>query len=87
MWSLIGKKPANTIWIVLQNVDGIPTNQNRDIKLDCLYTFTNKHQIDIFALTELNTAWDLQTICCSTTQQNMQLVGSLPLEHDPQWTR
>jgi len=54
----INWKKTDTIRIVLQNVDGIPNNIKGGIKLDCLHTFTTKLEIDILALTELNTAWD-----------------------------
>jgi len=54
----LGHKQSNTIRIVLQNVDGIPNNSKGDIKLDCLHKFTKELEIDILALTELNTAWD-----------------------------
>jgi len=32
--------------------------QRGDIKLDCLQAFTIENDIDILAITELNTAWD-----------------------------
>jgi len=54
-----GKNPTDTIHMVLQYVDDIPMNQNRDIKLDCLCMFTLENQIDILLLTELKTVWDL----------------------------
>ena len=54
----MGKKQPGTIRFMLQNVDGIPTHEDGDLKLDCLNQFTKKHQIDIITLTELNTAWD-----------------------------
>jgi len=40
-------------------MDDIPTTNNRDVKLDCIHNFVNEYQIDILALMELNTAWDL----------------------------
>jgi len=54
----MGKKPPDTIRLVIQNVDGIPNNTKGAMKLDCLHTFTTENDIDIMALTELNTAWD-----------------------------
>jgi len=55
----LGKKQPDTIWLVLQNVDSIPNNMKQgDIKLDCLQAFTIENDIDILAITELNTAWD-----------------------------
>jgi len=54
----MGKKQPGTIRFMLQNVDGIPTHEDGDLKLDCLNQFTKIHQIDIIALTELNMAWD-----------------------------
>jgi len=52
------KKQPDMIRLVLQNVDGIPNNTKGEIKLDCLYMFTQEQEIDILALTELNMAWD-----------------------------
>jgi len=52
------KKWLDTIWLVLQNVDSIPNNIKGGIKLDCLHAFTLENDIDILALTELNTTWD-----------------------------
>jgi len=43
---------------MLQNMDGIPTHKDGNIKPDCLYQLTTDYQVDIVALTELNTAWD-----------------------------
>jgi len=54
----IGKKQPDTIQLVLQNVNGIPNNTKGRIKLDCLHLFTLDNDINILALTELNTAWD-----------------------------
>jgi len=42
----------------MQNVDGIPQHEDGNIKLDCLYQFTQDYQADIVALTERNMAWD-----------------------------
>jgi len=56
--SSIGKKQPGTIWLILQNVDGILTHMNRDLKLDCLYQIMTAHHMDILTLTELNMAWD-----------------------------
>jgi len=53
-----GKKSSDTIWLVLQNVDGLPNNTKGEIKLDSLYTFMLEQEIDILVLTELNMAWD-----------------------------
>jgi len=58
MGTQIGKKQPDTICIVLQNIDGIPNNIKGGIKLDCLHKFTKELEINILALTELNTAWD-----------------------------
>jgi len=55
---IMGHKQSDTIQIVLQNIDGIPNNNKGDIKLDCLHKFTKTLEIDILALTELNTACD-----------------------------
>ncbi len=54
----LGNKQKGTIRLILQNVDGIPTHEDGDIKLDCLHQFTTANKVDIIALTELNTAWD-----------------------------
>jgi len=54
----LGNKQLSTIWFILQNVDGIPTHEDGDIKLDCLHQFAIENQADIIALTELNMAWD-----------------------------
>ncbi len=54
----LGQKQPDTIRIVLQNIDGIPNNIKGGIKLDCLHEFTKELEINILALTELNTAWD-----------------------------
>jgi len=54
----MGEKQPGTIRLILQNVDGIPTHEDGDIKLDCLKQFANKNQADIIAMTELNTTWD-----------------------------
>jgi len=54
----MGKKPEGMIRVVLQNVDGIPHNKQGDMKLDSLRLFTEEQEIDIMAMTELNTAWD-----------------------------
>jgi len=54
----MGNKQMGTIRLILQNVDGIPTHKDGDLKLDCLHQFTTANQVDIIALTELNTAWD-----------------------------
>jgi len=54
----LGNKQKGTIRLILQNVDGIPTHEDGDIKLDCLHQFTTANKVDIIALTELNMAWD-----------------------------
>jgi len=54
----MGRKHPDTIHIVLQNVDGIPTNTKGDMKLDSLLIFTWEADIDLLALMELNVAWD-----------------------------
>jgi len=54
----MGEKQPGTIQFILQNVDGIPTHEDGDIKLDCLKQFANENQADIIVMTELNTAWD-----------------------------
>ncbi len=54
----LGNKKQGTIRLILQNVDGIPTHEDGDIKLDCLHHFARENQADIIALTELNMAWD-----------------------------
>ncbi len=46
-------KPEDTICIVLQNVDGIPTNISDKVKLDCLQQFVDEYQMDIY-LPQLN---------------------------------
>jgi len=53
-----GKKRPDTLRIVLQNVDGIPAYKKGDLKMDSLHSFTQEAEIDILALTELNSAWD-----------------------------
>jgi len=52
------EKTPDTIRLVLQNINGIPNNTKGAMKMDCLHTFTTENNIDILALTELNTAWD-----------------------------
>ncbi len=52
------KKTEGTIRIVLQNVGGIPHNKQGEMKLDSLWLFMEQQEIDIMAMTELNTAWD-----------------------------
>jgi len=54
----LGEKQPGTIQFILQNVDGIPTHEDGNIKLDSLKQFANENQADIITLTELNTAWD-----------------------------
>jgi len=54
-----GVKNNKTIWVMLQNISGIPQDPDGDIKLDSLRLFMRDNQADIAALTELNTAWDL----------------------------
>jgi len=54
----LGERQPGTIRFILQNVDGIPTHEDGDIKLDSLKQFANENQADIITLTELNTAWD-----------------------------
>jgi len=57
-WGHQLKKQPGTIWLILQNVDGIPTHTDGDLKLDCLYQLMTEYQVDILTLTKLNTAWD-----------------------------
>jgi len=55
----LGKKPLETIQLVLQNVDGILNNTKREMKLDCLRTIMEEYDIDIMALSELSAeTWD-----------------------------
>jgi len=54
-----GEKLENVVCIVLQNMDGIPTLTNGDVKLDCICHFIDDQQSDILATTELKMAWDL----------------------------
>jgi len=56
--SYFGGKTHNTIRFILQNIDGIPTLEGGNIKLNRLHQLTKDYQADIVALTELNMAWD-----------------------------
>jgi len=51
------QKDAATIWLLVQNIGGIDMMESGSIKLAALRNFTNKHQIDICALTKCNTDW------------------------------
>jgi len=59
--NLLGKKVPNSIHLIYQNLDSIPQGSegNSNIKLNALLQFINLHQVDIFAMTKLNTFWDL----------------------------
>jgi len=52
------KKQLDTIWLVLQNVNGIPNKPSGNMNLDCLRAFVADNNINIMALMELNMAWD-----------------------------
>jgi len=71
----LGEKQPGIIRFILQNVDGIPTHEDGDIKLDCLKQFANENQADIIALTELNTAWD--KLPYNTDYQGKRGVGGM----------
>ncbi len=43
----LGRKQQGTIRLILQNVDGIPTHEDGNIKLDCLYQLTTDYQAGI----------------------------------------
>jgi len=58
MGSSYEKKQPDTIQLVLQNIDRIPNKPAGNVKLDCLQEFVAENDINIMALTELNTAWD-----------------------------
>jgi len=57
-WGHQLKKQPGTIWLIIQNMDGILTHTDGDPKLDCCYQLTTEYQADIIILTELNMAWD-----------------------------
>jgi len=53
--------------ICFQNVGGLITETDGDIKLQVLLQFTQQHQIDVFGFAEHNTCWDL-------LQKNEQII-------------
>jgi len=55
----LGKKQHNKIRICFQNIGGLITETDGDIKLQVLLQFTQQHQINIFGFAEHNTCWDL----------------------------
>jgi len=57
--SITGKKHHGNIRICFQNVGGLITETEGDLKLQVLLQFTQQQQIDVFGFAEHNTCWDL----------------------------
>ncbi len=57
--NLLGKKHQDSIRICFQNVGGLVTITDGDLKLTVLRHFTQQCQIDVFAFAEHNICWDL----------------------------
>jgi len=55
----MGKKQETTICIAFQNVDGFAQVDEMEVKLEVLWRFVTKQQIDIFGFSESNTCWDV----------------------------
>jgi len=55
----LGKKHQDSIRICFQNVGGLVTTTDGDLKLTVLRHFTQQFHIDVFAFAEHNICWDL----------------------------
>jgi len=73
----IRKKPANTIWLIFQNVDGIPRGEAGEWKLKVMQQFLMELQADIFGFTYL---LGCDTIPGAVTHPHKRQVGDSSLE-------
>jgi len=78
-----GQKQGQVLCLTLQNMAGIPTGEEGDIKLDTLKLFIQQHKVNIFTMTKLNTAWDL-LLEPVTPSSNQRVVGNCTMEYNTQ---
>jgi len=57
------------------------------MKLECLRTFTDEHNVDIMAITEMNVTWDKLEYKDRIQAKTRGMWEGVPLEHLSQQTR
>jgi len=58
-WGHLMKKQGMTLWIAFQNIGGFLQEEEMEMKLEAMWCFMSKREIDIMRFTEANTCWDL----------------------------
>jgi len=78
--NLPGRKSSNVVQICFQNLDGLSQSPEGEgsLKLQVLLQFTTTFQVEIFAVAELNTCWDLLS---PDQRLPSHMKGWFPLEH------
>jgi len=56
----LGKKSPVAIHLFFQNVGGIPTGKDGNMKLLMMHQFLALHEADVSGCIETNTCWDVQ---------------------------